>query len=76
MAIKVEEERVTTARLSELATAILAFVRVHGRVTPRDMVALGANPNTVKVTFSKLVKKGLLQRLGAGRSTWYKFPQA
>ena len=76
LAIKVEEERVTTARLSELATAILAFVRDYGRVTPRDMVALGANPNTVKVTFSKLVEKGLLQRLGAGRSTWYKFPQA
>ena len=76
LAIKVEEERVTTSRLSELAIAILAFVRDHGRVTPRDMVALGANPNTVKVTLSKLVEKELLQRLGAGRSTWYKFPQA
>jgi predicted transcriptional regulator len=31
----------------------------------------GASPNTLKTTFTSLVKKGLLVRHGGGRSTWY-----
>lgn len=69
---KVEREKNAFAQLPELAINILDYVRDHGRVTSRDMVReYGASPNTLKVTFSSLVKKGLLARHGGGRSTWY-----
>ena len=56
------------AALPELAVKILDYVRDHGRVTTRDMVReFGASPNTLKVTFTSLVEKGLLLRHGAGR---------
>ena len=43
--------------MSDLALTIMDHVRDHGRVTSRDMVPVhGANPNTVKVTFTSLVK--------------------
>lgn len=72
---KVERERRAIADLPELAIKILDYVRDHGRVTTRDIVREhGASPNTLKVTFSSLVKKGLLARHGAGRSTWYGLP--
>ncbi|WP_246706755.1 hypothetical protein [Phyllobacterium sp. P30BS-XVII] len=34
----------------------------------------GASPNTLKVTFTSLVTKGMLARHGGGRSTWYSLP--
>lgn len=72
LAIKVERERNSLTDLSELAIKILDYVRDHGRVTSRDMVReADASPNTLKVTFSNLVKKRLLVRHGGGRSTWY-----
>ena len=75
LAVKVEREKGALAALSELAVKILDYVRDHGRVTTRDMVReTGASPNTLKTTFSRLVKKGLLVRHGAGRSTWYGLP--
>lgn len=75
LAEKVERERRAIADLSELAIKILDYVRDHGRVTTRDIVREhGASPNTLKVTFSSLVEKGLLARHGAGRSTWYGLP--
>ena len=68
---KVEREKNAIADLPELAIKILDYVRDHGRVTSRDMVReFGASPNTLKSTFSSLVKKGLLIRHGGGRSTW------
>lgn len=73
--VKVEREREAILNLPELALAVLDYVRDHGRVTTRDMVrAHGASPNTLKVTFRTLVEKGLLERHGGGRSTWYSFP--
>lgn len=75
LAVKVEREKSALAVLSVLAIKILDYVRDHGRVTTRDIVREeGASPNTLKVTFSNLVAKGLLVRHGGGRSTWYSLP--
>ena len=72
---KVEREKGSLALLPELAVKVLDYVRDHGRVTTRDMVReFGASPNTIKTTFSSLVKKGLLVRHGGGRSIWYGLP--
>jgi Fic family protein len=72
---KVTREKNAIAQLSGLALQIMDYVRAHGRVTSQDMVReYGANTNTLKVTFSSLVKKGLLVRHGGGRSTWYGLP--
>ena len=75
LAVKVEREKNALAALPELAVKILDYVRDQGRVTTRNMVReYGASPNTLKVTFTSLVEKGLLVRHGAGRSTWYGLP--
>jgi Fic family protein len=75
LAVKVEREKNALAALPELAVKILDYVRDQGRVTTRDIVReYGASPNTLKVTFTSLVDKGLLIRHGAGRSTWYGLP--
>jgi Fic family protein len=72
LAVKVEREKNTLGALSGLAVKILDYGREHGRLTTRDMVReTGASPNTLKATFTSLVKKGLLVRHGGGRSTWY-----
>jgi len=75
LAVKVEREKNALAALPALALKILDTVRDHGRVTTRDMVReTGASPNTLKATFTSLVKKSLLARHGNGRSTWYSLP--
>jgi Fic family protein len=75
LAAKVEREKGSLALLPELAVKVLDYVRDHGRVTTRDMVReFGASPNTLKTTFSSLVKKGLVVRHGGGRSIWYGLP--
>ena len=75
LAVKVEREKNALAVLSELSVKILDYVRDHGRVTTRDTVReTGASPNTLKSTFTSLVEKGLLERHGGGRSTWYGLP--
>jgi predicted HTH transcriptional regulator len=75
LAVKVEREKNALAALPELAVKILDYVRGNGRVTNRDMVReTGASPNTLKATFTSLVKKRLLVRRGGGRSTWYALP--
>ena len=72
LSIKIERERRAIADLSELALKIIDYAKNQGRVTTSDLVReFGASPNTLKATFSKLVKKGLLVRYGGGRSTWY-----
>ncbi|MEI7669304.1 MAG: Fic family protein [Pseudomonadota bacterium] len=73
--IKVEREKNALAVLSELSVQILDYAKEQGRVTSRDMVReYGANPNTLKATFTALVEKNLLVRHGGGRSTWYRLP--
>lgn len=72
LAVKVEREKTALSALPMLAVKILDYARDNGRVTTRDMVReTGASPNTLKATFTSLVKKGLLVRNGGGRSTWY-----
>lgn len=75
LADKVEREERALADLPELAVQILDYARQHGRVTNRDMAReFNASPNTLKTTFSSLVNKGMLERHGGGRSTWYALP--
>jgi Fic family protein len=75
LAAKVERERGALADLSGLALKILDRARQHGTVTTRDMVReAGASPNTLKATFTRLVRLNLLTRAGGGRSTFYRLP--
>lgn len=75
LAVKVEREKSTLAKLPILAVHILDYAREHGRVATRDMVREhGGSPNTLKAVFSGLVMKGMLVRHGGGRSTWYSLP--
>jgi Fic family protein len=75
LAVKVEREKIVIADLPELAVNILDYARDQGRVTMRDMVrTTGASSNTLKDHFRRLVEKKLLERHGAGRSTWYDLP--
>ncbi len=69
---KVEAERRAAHDLPEVALAILDYARAHGRVTNRDIVReTGTSRNTVKTVLTNLVDRGLLERHGSGRSTWY-----
>ena len=75
LAARMEREKQALMTLSVLAVQILDYVREQGRVTTRDMVReTSASPNTLKTTFSALVRKGLLVREGGGRSIWYHLP--
>jgi Fic family protein len=75
LAVKVEREKSTLAKLPILAVHILDYAREHGRVATRDMVReYGGSPNTLKTVFGGLVMKGMLVRHGGGRSTWYSLP--
>jgi Fic family protein len=75
LAVKVEREKNALGTLSGLAVKIVDYGQEHGRVSTREMVReTGASPNTLKASFTSLVKKGLLVRHGGGRSTWYALP--
>ncbi|NLN61334.1 MAG: Fic family protein [Myxococcales bacterium] len=70
---KVEREHVVLAALPELSLQILEYAREHGRVSMRDMVVLtGANRNTLKEHFRKLMRNGCLTMEGKGRGAWYR----
>lgn len=72
LSIKVEREKIVLSDLPQLAVKILDYARDQGRVTMGDMVrTTGASNNTLKEHFRRLVEKKLLERHGAGRSTWY-----
>ncbi|MEL6610733.1 MAG: Fic family protein [Bacteroidota bacterium] len=69
---KVQVEHRNLTQLTGAALAILDHTRSHGRVTNRNIVReTGISRNTVKAALSDLVERGLLERHGAGRSTWY-----
>lgn len=58
--------------MAPLSAAILALALERGRVTVRDVVASeGANRNTVKLHFKRLVAAGHLVQHARGRGTWY-----
>ena len=70
---KVEREHIVLAALPELSLQILEYTRKHGRVTLKDMVILtGANRNTLKEHFRKLVENRHLSLQGKGRGVWYR----
>ena len=70
---KVEREHIVLATLPELSLQILEYAREHGRVTIKDIVILtGANRNTLKEHFRKLMKNRQLTMQGKGRGVWYR----
>lgn len=74
-AAKVEREKLIIAALPELAVRIVDHTRQHGRVTIGEMVRLtGANRNTLKQHFRRLVELGHLKQYGARKGTWYGLP--
>lgn len=69
---KVEQEQILTGSLPELSIKIIETAREHGRITVSDAVRIsGVNRNTVKDHMKNLVKKGFLEKHGAGRGAWY-----
>ena len=69
---KIEKEQILAASLPELSVKIIETVREHGRVAVREAVkAMKINRNTVKDHIKNLVKKGYLEKHGAGRGAWY-----
>ena len=70
---KIEREHTVLATLPELSLHILEHARGHGRVTLKDMVVLtGANRNTLKEHFRRLVENRHLTMQGKGRGVWYR----
>lgn len=66
----------TRAReLPPLQRAILDTVREHGTgAASLLMAATGANRNTLKDNLRRLVDRGLLERIGSKRGTFYRLP--
>ena len=59
-------------KLPALSMNIVEMVRQHGRVSVSFLtVSLGDNRNTVKKHLQALVNRGLLERRGKGRGTYY-----
>ena len=51
---------------------VLELLRRHERRTSAELaVAIGANPNTLKLRLRELVDDGRVRRHGKGRATWY-----
>jgi Fic family protein len=72
LAVKVEREKLVLATLPELSVQILDYTRNHGRVTIGDIIRItGANRNTLKEHFRRLIELGHLTRYGIGKGSWY-----
>jgi ATP-dependent DNA helicase RecG len=68
---------VEAGELSSLspAVAILAYVKTHGRITRREVVAVtGLTDQQARYQLRKLVKRGDLEQAGAGRGAYYCAP--
>ena len=71
---KVKTERMI-AELPPLSQEIMQIIRQHGRARVRDIqIITGANRNTIKAHIKRLVERGELKKMGAGKGTWYRFP--
>ncbi len=69
---KVEREKIVLSALPDLSITILEFAKEHGRVSIGEIAALtGKSKNTLKVHFRALVEKGLIEKKGGGRTSWY-----
>ena len=61
--------------LPPLQRAILATIREHGTGAAALLIAsTGANRNTLKDNLRRLVERGLLERIGSKRGTFYRLP--
>jgi Fic family protein len=75
LAVKVEREKLLIASLPALSMQILDQARDHGRVTIGNMMRVtGANRNTLKEHFRRLLEHGRLVRYGKGKGSWYALP--
>lgn len=71
LARKLEREK-ELERLPALSAEVLQIVKDRGRVGMAEAVVLtGANRNTLKAHFRRLVKQGRLTQHGKGKGTWY-----
>jgi Fic family protein len=71
---KVKTERMI-AELPPLSQEIMKIIRQHGRARVRDIqIITAANRNTIKAHIKRLVERGELKKMGAGKGTWYRFP--
>jgi len=66
---------VRSRELPPLQRAILATIREHGSGAASLLIAsTGANRNTLKDNLRRLVDRGLLERVGTKRGTFYRLP--
>ena len=66
---------VRSRELPPLQRAILATIREHGSGAASLLIAsTGANRNTLKDNLRRLVERGLLERIGTKRGTFYRLP--
>jgi len=66
---------VRSRELPPLQRAILATIREHGTGAASLLIAsTGANRNTLKDNLRRLVDRGLLERIGSKRGTFYRLP--
>lgn len=69
---KIEREQLLEGDLPELSVRILELARERGRVTSSEILTLtGEKPTTVRNRLGELVERGLLNRHGKARATWY-----
>ncbi|MEP2263075.1 MAG: DUF977 family protein [Paracoccaceae bacterium] len=69
---RVEREKLMMGALPDLAAQLVELTREQGRLTMADAVKLtGANRNTLKQHFRKLVNDGHLELHGQARGAWY-----
>lgn len=74
---KVEREQHFLQALPQLSIDILELVKANGRITTSEIqLATQANRATIRKRLEHLVKSGLLQQNGQGKSTWYSLPLA
>lgn len=69
---KIEREQLMEGDLPELSLRILELAREHGRITtPQILNLTGERPTVVRNRLGELVERGLLNRHGKARATWY-----
>lgn len=69
---KIEREQLMEGDLPELSVRILELAREHGRITtPQILKVTGEKPTVVRNRLGELVERGLINRHGKARATWY-----
>lgn len=69
---KIEREQLLEGDLPELSVRILELARERGRVTSSEILILtGEKLGTVRNRLNELCERGLLNRYGKARATWY-----